>query len=30
MASSEIWSDKASLLHIKGTQRVGGYGGESR
>ena len=28
--SSEIWSDKVSLLHIKGTQRGGEYGGESR
>ena len=28
--SSAIWSDKASLLHIKGTQRGGEYGGESR
>jgi len=28
--SSEIWSDKASLLHIKGTQRGGEHGGESR
>ena len=28
--SSEIWSDKVSLLHIKGTQRGGGHGGESR
>ena len=23
LASSEIWSDKVSLLHIKGTQRGG-------
>ena len=29
-ASSEIWSDKVSLLHIKGTQRGGKHGGESR
>ena len=28
--SSEIWSDKVSLLHINGTQRVGERGGESR
>ena len=28
--SSEIWSDKVSLLHIKGTQRGGEHGGESR
>ena len=28
--SFEIWSDKASLLHIKGTQRGGEHGGESR
>ena len=28
--SSEIWSDKLSLLHIKGTQRGGEHGGESR
>ena len=27
--SSEIWSDKVSLLHIKGTQRGGEHGGES-
>ena len=27
--SSEIWSDKVSLLHIKVTQRVGEHGGES-
>ena len=26
--SSEIWSDKVSLLHIKGTQRGGEYGDE--
>ena len=26
-ASSEIWSDKGSLLHIKGTQRGGEHGG---
>ena len=26
-ASSEIWSDKVSLLHIKGTQRGGEHGG---
>ena len=29
-ASSEIWSDKVSLLLIKGTQRGGEHGGESR
>ena len=29
-SSSEIWSDKVILLHIKGTQRGGEYGGESR
>ena len=28
--SSEIWSDKVSLIHIKGTQRGGEHGGESR
>ena len=28
--SSEIWSDKVSLLHIKGTQRGGEHRGESR
>jgi len=28
--SSKIWSDKGSLLHIKGTQRGGEHGGESR
>ena len=28
--SSEIWSDKVSLLHIKGTQRGGEHGSESR
>ena len=28
--SSEIWSDKVSLLLIKGTQRGGEHGGESR
>ena len=28
--SSEIWSDKVSLLHIKVTQKGGEYGGESR
>ena len=28
--SSEIWSDKVSLLHIKGTQREGEHRGESR
>ena len=28
--SSEIWSDKVSLLHIKGTQRGGEHGGESK
>ena len=27
--SPEIWSDKVSLLHIKGTQRGGEHGGES-
>ena len=27
--SSGIWSDKVSLLHIKGTQRGGEHGGES-
>lgn len=27
-ASSEIWSDKVSLLHIKDTQRGGEHGGE--
>ena len=26
--SSEIWSDKVSLLHIKGTQRGGEHGDE--
>ena len=26
--SSEIWSDKVNLLHIKGTQRGGEHGGE--
>ena len=26
-ASSKIWSDKVSLLHIKGTQRGGEHGG---
>ena len=26
---SEIWSDKVSLLHIKGTQRGGEHGGEN-
>lgn len=30
MASCKIWCDKASLLHIKGTQRGGEHGGESR
>ena len=30
LGSSEIWSDKLSLLHIKVTQRGGEYGGESR
>ena len=30
LVSSEIWSDKVSLLHIKGTQRGGEHGGESR
>ena len=29
MGSSEIWSDKVSLLHIKGTQRGGEHGGEN-
>ena len=29
LASSEIWSDKVSLLHIKGTQRGGEHGVES-
>ena len=29
-SSSEIWSDKLSLLHIKGTQRGGEHGGESK
>ena len=29
LGSSEIWSDKLSLLHIKVTQRVGEHGGES-
>jgi len=29
LASSEIWSDKVILLHIKGTQRGGEHGGES-
>ena len=28
--SSEIWSDKVNLLHIKITQRGGERGGESR
>ena len=28
--SFEIWSHKVSLLHIKGTQRGGEHGGESR
>ena len=28
--SSEIWSDKVSILHIKVTQRGGEHGGESR
>ena len=28
--SSEIWSDKVSLLLIKGTQKGGEHGGESR
>ena len=27
--SSEIWSDKVSLLHIKGTQRRGEHGDEA-
>ena len=26
---SEIWSDKVSLLYIKGTQRGGEHGGEA-
>ncbi len=26
---SEIWSDKVSLLHIKGTQRGGEHGGQA-
>ena len=31
LASSEIWSDKVSLLHIKDTKRGGGeHGDESR
>ena len=30
IGSSEIWSDKLSLLHIKITQRGGEHGGESR
>ena len=30
LGSSEIWSDKSSLLHIKVTQRGREYGGESR
>ena len=30
IGSSEIWSDKLSLLHIKVTQRGGEHGGESR
>ena len=29
LASSEIWSDKVILLHIKGTQRGGEHGVES-
>ena len=29
-SSSEIWSDKVSLLHIKVTQRGGEHGDESR
>ena len=28
LGSPEIWSDKEGLLHIKGTQRGGGHGGE--
>ena len=28
IGSSEIWSDKVGLLHIKGTQRGGEHGGE--
>ena len=27
-SSSEIWSDKVSLLHIKGTQKGGEHGDE--
>ena len=30
LGSFEIWSDSVSLLHIKGTQRGGEHGGESR
>ena len=30
VGSSEKWSDKVSLLHIKVTQRGEEYGGESR
>ena len=30
LGSSEIWSDRVSLLYIKGTQRGGEHGGESR
>ena len=29
LGSSEIWSDKLSLLHIKVTQRGGEHGGEN-
>ena len=29
LGSFEIWSDKGSLLHIKGTQRGGEHGGEA-
>ena len=29
LGSSEIWSDKVSLLHIKDIQRGGEHGGES-
>ena len=30
LGSSGIWSERVSLLHIKGTQRGGEYGGECR
>ena len=30
LGSSGIWSERVSLLHIKGTQRGGEQGGESR